>query len=251
MEQAKTDAVNAEKSAAFEEKLKLSTKLEELQRAFDKKTAEELGEGAEIDLVEALKAEFEGDRIEKVGKGLPGADILHTVLHNGKECGSIIYDSKNHNAWRNDFVTKLAIDQMAAKADHAILSTRKFPAGARHLHIQEGVILASPARVVALVQLVRQHVVQTHSLRLSNEARTQKTAALYSYITSERSKDLFKRIDSQAEKLLDMQDKEEKTHRDMWKRRGEVLKSIQKVNAEVRNEIDLIIGTADDTETGS
>lgn len=173
------------------------------------------------------------------------------MLHNGKECGSIIYDSKNHNAWRNDFVTKLAIDQMAAKADHAILSTRKFPAGARHLHIQEGVILASPARVVALVQLVRQHVVQTYSLRLSNEARTQKTAALYSYITSERSKDLFKRIDSQAEKLLDMQDKEEKAHRDMWKRRGEVLKSIQKVNAEVRNEIDLIIGTAEDTGTAS
>ena len=141
--------------------------------------------------------------------------------------------------------------RMAAEA-----AAREQLAAVAHAHedaqaaLRNELLEAATAKEEA-VQLVRQHVVQTHSLRLSNEARTQKTAALYSYITSERSKDLFKRIDSQAEKLLDMQDKEEKTHRDMWKRRGEVLKSIQKVNAEVRNEIDLIIGTADDTETGS
>jgi hypothetical protein len=249
LEQAKTEAVNAEKSAAFEEKMKLSAKVEELQRALDKKTAEDLGEGAELDLFEALKSEFEGDRIERVNKGQPGADILHTVMHNGKECGKIIYDSKNHNAWRNEFVTKLATDQMAAKAEHAILSTRKFPAGTRHLHIQDGVMLASPARVVALVQIVRQHLVQTHTLRLSNEARAQKTAALYSFITSERCKDLFARIDAQAEKLLEMQVKEKKAHEDVWKRQGEMLRSIQKVGAELCNEIDTIIGTVEAPET--
>jgi len=94
--------------------LKLSAKVEELQRTLDKKTAEELGEGAELDLYEVLKAEFEGDRIERVNKGAPGADIF-TLLFIRQECGKIIYDSKNHNAWRNDFVTKLAADQMAAK----------------------------------------------------------------------------------------------------------------------------------------
>jgi hypothetical protein len=200
-----TKAVNAEKLAAFEDKLELAAKVEELQRALDKRTAEELGEGAEVDLFEALKAEFEGDRIERVNKGQPGANILHTVIYNGRECGKIIYDSKNHAAWRNDFVTKLAADQMAAKAEHAILSTRKFPEGARHLHVQDGVVVASPARVVALVLIVRQHLVQTHTLRMSNEARTQKSAALYSFITSERCADLFKRIDTHTDDLFDIQ----------------------------------------------
>lgn len=249
LEQAKTEAVNAEKSAAFEEKIRLSAKVEDLQRALDKKTAEDLGEGAELDLFEALKSEFEGDRIERVNKGQPGADILHTIMHNGKECGKIIYDSKNHNAWRNDFVTKLTTDKMAAKAEHAILSTRKFPACTRHLHVQDGVILASPARVVALVQIVRQHLVQTHTLRLSNEAQAQKTEALYSFITSERCKDLFGRIDTQAEKLLEMQVKEKKAHEDVWKRQGEMLRSIQKVRAELCNEIDTIIETVEAPET--
>jgi hypothetical protein len=248
LEQAQTEAINAEKSAAFEEKMKLSAKIEALQRTVDKNTAEELGEGAEIDLFDRLKTHFESDRIERIKGGQPGADILHVVIHNGKDCGKIIYDSKNHDAWRYDFVTKLAADQMAAKAEHAILSTRKFPAGERQLHVKDGVILASPSRVVALIQIVRQHLVQTHTLRLSNEARTQKTAALYGFITSERCTDLFARIDTHTDDLLEMQVKEKKGHELMWKRQGELLRSVQKVRAELRNEIDSIIGTAETYE---
>jgi hypothetical protein len=174
LEKAQTDAVNAQRATAFQKELKLQEKVDQLQRALDNKTAEELGEGAELDLYELLRGEFDGDKIERINRGQPGADMLHTVIHNGKECGSIIYDSKNHNAWRNDFVTKLAADQMAAKAEHAVLSTRKFPAGERHLSVRERVILAAPSRVLALVQILRQHIVQTHTLRWSNEARVQR-----------------------------------------------------------------------------
>jgi hypothetical protein len=251
LDRAQTEAINAERSAAFEKQLKLSNKVDELQRALDNKTAEELGEGAELDLYEVLKSEFEGDRIERINKGQPGADILHTVIHNGKECGSIIYDSKNHKAWRNDFVTKLAADQMAAKADHAILSTRKFPEGRRHVHVQDGVILAAPSRVAAVVQIIRQHIVRNHTLRLSDEARTQKTAALYSFITSQRCSDLFARIDTHADDLLDLQVKEKRAHEATWKKQGELLRSVQKVRAEICNEIETIIGTVDAGERAS
>jgi hypothetical protein len=251
LERAQTESINAERSAVFEKQLKLSNKIDELQRALDNKTAEELGEGAELDLYEVLKSEFEGDRIERINKGQPGADILHTVIHNEKECGSIIYDSKNHKIWRNDFVTKLAADQMAAKADHAILSTRKFPEGRRHVHVQDGVILAAPSRVAAVVQIIRQHIVRNHTLRLSDEARTQKTAALYSFITSQRCSDLFARIDTHTDDLLDLQVKEKKAHEVMWKKEGELLRSVQKVRAEICNEIETIIGTFDAADRAS
>jgi hypothetical protein len=240
-----TNAVNAERSAAFEKELKLSTKMEELQRALDSKTNEELGEGAEIALYDVLKGQFEGDRIERINPGQPGADILHVVIHNGRECGSIIYDSKNHNAWRNEFVTKLAADQMAAKADHAVLSTRKFPKGARHLHVQDGVVLAAPSRIAALSQIIRQHIVAMHTSRLSDEARTAKTAQLYTFINSGRFRDIFKRIDTNADKLLDLQVKDKKSHDTMWKNQGELIRSMQKVHAEITNEIEMIIGTAE------
>lgn len=244
LEKDKTDALNAEKSKAFQENLKLQDKLQQLQRQIDTKNAEELGEGAEVNLYEALKSEFPDDRIDRVEKGAPGADIIHVVVHNGGDCGKIIYDSKNRNAWRNDYLTKLSKDQMAAKAEHAILSTHKFPEGRRQVFMQDGVVIANPARVVALVEILRKHIVQGHIFRLSNEARAQKTAALYEFITSERFTQLFERVDTHTEEMLDLQIKEQKAHTAHWKREGELLRSVQKVRAEITVEIDQIIGTA-------
>lgn len=248
LEKAKDEAVNAEKAKAFDENQKLSNKVNELQRALEKKTNEELGEGAEIDLFEALRAEFPDDRIERVKKGEPGADIVHVVRRNGKDCGTIIYDSKNHNAFRNDHVTKLRSDQLAARAEHAILSTHKFPAGKRQLHQQDGVLLANPARVVAVVTLLRQHLLQTHTLRLSNADREKKTAELYAFVTSERCNQLLNRIDTQAGALLDHQVAEKKWHETAWKKEGELIRGIQKAKADLSGEIGGIIGTAADHE---
>jgi hypothetical protein len=248
LERAKDAAINAERAKAFEETQGLSNKVNELQRALEKKTNEELGEGAEIELFEALKKEFPNDRIERVAKGAPGADILHGVMYNGRECGTIIYDSKNHKMFRNEHVTKLLEDQLAAKAEHAILSTHKFPAGTRQLHMQDGVLVANPARVVSVVTLIRRHLLQAHTLRLSSAEQESKTAALYAFITSERCTQLLSRIDAQADELLEQQVKERKWHDAAWKKEGELIRSIQKVQAELSNEISCIIGTAPDEE---
>lgn len=246
LEKAKEDALNVEKAKAFEETQKLSNKVNELQRALEKKTNEELGEGAEIDLYEALKKDFPDDRITRIAKGAPGADIKHVVIFHGNECGTIIYDSKNHNAFRTEHVTKLKTDQLAAKAEHAILSTHKFPQGTRQLHIQDGVILANPARVVLLAMLIRQHIVQVHTLRLSNIEREQKTIALYDFITSDRCTQLLGRVEERCEELLDQQAKEVKWHEKHWRKEGEMLRAIQKAKADLENEISTIIGAEAD-----
>jgi hypothetical protein len=243
LEKAKDDAVNAERAKAFEDSQKLQNKVTDLQRALDNKTAEELGEGAEIDLFEALKKEFPDDRIDRIAKGAAGADINHVVLHRGRECGTIIYDSKNHKAFRSDHVTKLAEDQIAARAEHAILSLHKFPKGTGQLHMQDGVLLANPARVVAVVTLIRKHMVQTHTLRLSSAERAEKMAALYAFITSERCVQLLDRIEKQADDLLELQNKEIKWHKNNWEKQGEAYKTIQKAKADLENDIHVIIGT--------
>jgi hypothetical protein len=129
LEKAKEDALNAQAAKSFDENQKLSVKVNELTRALEKKTNEELGEGAEVDLYEALRKEFPEDRVTRVKKGEPGGDILHVVVVQGRDCGKIIYDSKNHKQYRAEHVAKLKIDQLAADAEHAILSTHKFPQG--------------------------------------------------------------------------------------------------------------------------
>jgi hypothetical protein len=246
MEADKLQAVNAANAARSEDNRKMSEQLADLQRKLDQKTAEQLGEGAEVDLYEDLKARFEseGDTIERVGKGKPGADVIHTVKHNGMVCGKIIYDSKNHGQWRYDFAEKLAADKIAEKADHAILSTRKFPEGMKQLDVMDGVILANPARVVALVQVVREHIVKSHTLRMSNEEKALKSAELYAFITSTQYTDLLDRIDTQAQELLDMRVKEQKAHEKTWKDQDILYRSIQKTGAELSNRVDIILGTA-------
>jgi hypothetical protein len=245
MEQAKDDAVNAVKAKAFEENQKLSNKVNDLQRALERKSNEELGEGAEVSLLEALKKEFKGDRIERIPKGDPGADIRHVVMFNGQECGTILYDSKNHKQWRDEHAAKLRKDQLAEKAEHAILSTHKFPRDMRQLHVRDGVLLANPARVVALVTIIRQHIHQLHTLRISKVQREKKTAALYEFITSARCKQLLDRVDQRASALLDLQEKEIRWHENNWEHQGTAIRAIQKAKADLTGEINAILGVAE------
>jgi hypothetical protein len=245
LEKASTEAVNAEKAKAFNEKLKLDAKLQAMQRQLQQKRADELGEGAEVDLFEVLKAEFPDDRIKRVNKGTPGADIIHEVVHNGRVSGKIVYDSKNRSAWQNGYVAKLRKDQLAAEADHAVLSTMAFPAGARQLHVKDGVIIANPARVIVVVQMLRKHLLQTHSLRLSKESRNEKTARLYEFITSDRCVQLFDQIETLTEDLLEVDVKEKRAHDTTWSRRGELIKAAQRAHGTFVSEVERIIGTVD------
>lgn len=102
-------------------------KIKEMERQLLKKTSQDLGEGAEIDLYETLREAFPDDRITRVQKGQPGADIHHEVMYKGQSCGKIVIDSKNRHGWQNGFVTKLRQDQTEAGAEHAILSTQRVP----------------------------------------------------------------------------------------------------------------------------
>ena len=233
--------MNLAKAAEFEKNQKLQKKLDELQRQLHQKTSNELGEGAEIDLYQELRIAFEDDRIKRIPKGEPGADIRHEVVHNGETVGKILYDSKNHARWLTSFVEKLKKDQLADQADHAILSTSVFPSGEQQLVVRDGVIVANPARVVELVRLLREHIVRTHRLRLSAEQRDDKTTALYEFIVSERYGQLITRFDSLAKDLLDLDVSEKKDHETVWRKRGRFLKEAEKAHADLASEIDRIV----------
>jgi hypothetical protein len=111
------------------EREQLQQKINGLTRQLQRKTSHELGEGAEVDVYEALRSEFPRDEITRIKKGERGADIRHQILHQGSPCGSILIDSKNRQGWQNGHVTKLREDQMAGKTEYAILATSAFPSG--------------------------------------------------------------------------------------------------------------------------
>ena len=178
-------------------------------------------------------------------KGAAGADVVHEIVENGKVCGKIVYDSKQRAGWRTEYAAKLCADKTAEGAQHAILSLLKFPADMKQLGVRDGVILANPARVIAVAEILREHVVYTHGLRLSNKEREKKTYELYAYITSERFNQHLDLIEGQTDKLLKIDVDEERAHRLVWEKRGSALKTLQKAEGNLRKDVGRIIGQTD------
>jgi hypothetical protein len=238
----KADALAARDSANDTKLQKVLGEVDSLKRQLEQRRADELGEGAHIHLLDALKAEFPEDHIRRIPPGVSGADILHTVMRNGVTCGSILYESKNSIAWRDDYVGKLIRDQTAANADHAILSTFKFPKDTAQVEIRDGVIIVNPARAVVVAQIIRKHLLHVHTLRLSKNERVEKTAALYDFMTSERYALLTGRLDTDSDSLLELQEMDKRYHDNHWKKEGLLIRSVQKVKAEIDTAVELIIG---------
>lgn len=244
LEKDKIKSVNEERAKNLDTKMKLEEQLQDMQRRLHQKTADEHGEGAELEMFEELRQAFPDDKIRRVPRGTAGADIIQEVVENGIVRGKIVYDSKNRGNWQNSYAAKLRDDQIAEKADHAILSTNKFPEGAKQLCMREHVIVACPARVIALATLVRGYIVLTHELRVSNEAREEKAAELYGFITSECCHQLLDSIEAFIKKIEETDIAEQEAHNKVWRKRSDLLKSMLKANGVFCYEIGRIIGTA-------
>jgi hypothetical protein len=248
MEKHETEALAAVNSANDEKLRKALAEVDGLKRQLEQRRADELGEGAHIQLLDTLKAAFPGDNIRRIRRGASGADILLTFMHNGQECGTIIYENKNTTHWRDEYVDKLVRDQTAAQADHAILATLAFPKKTSQVEIRDGVIIVNPARVVAITQLLRKYLLHVHTLRLSKSERAGKMAGLYDFIISERYRLLAARLDTESDGLLALQEADKRYHDNHWKKEGLAIISIQKMKAEIDTAIESIIGVGPQSE---
>jgi hypothetical protein len=216
-------------------------KLKEMERRVERKTANELGDGAEIDLHEALREAFPDDRITRIQKGKPGADILHEVLHRGQCCGQIIYDSKNHLRWHPTFVAKLQQDQKEAEAEYAVLSTTEFPKGEKGICLKNGVIIVSPVNVVHVVRVLRNSMTKVYQLGLSAQERQGKMSRLYTFITSEKFVQRLAMANQLTGQMEEIDVQEKKSHDSTWKQRGILNKRMANVIAEIDTEISAIL----------
>lgn len=79
----------------------------------------------------------------------------------------------------------------------------------------------------------------------SNHECGEKTAEVYAFIISGRGTQLLASIEILIGKLEQINVDEEKALKVVWKKRGELLRSILKVNGDFRFAIDSIIGTAE------
>jgi hypothetical protein len=232
------EAVNAEKQRAFAEKLRLQEQLQDLQRRLEKRTANELGEEGELDVLDMLSKAFPDDEIVRVARGKNGGDIIHKIVHGGAGgavTGKLLYEAKNHKQYQHKWTAKARQDQIAEQADHCVIVTAAFPAGHRELMVKDGVLVVSPARLIAIATWLRAQTIRSHSLKLSQQERSSKSERLYSFMVSDRVADRWDRMAQTMARMRDSLRAERSAHDRVWADRTDQLD----VLTAIRNDLDL------------
>lgn len=243
------DAALSKREGEFaRERDALQKKIVEISRRM-KKDGLEVAEGADVDVFEELRGAFPEDQISRT-RGRDGGNLLHDVRYKGKSAGRILIDIRPRAAWQHAFVTKLRQDQSEAGADHAILATAVFPAGRRELFVDSGVVVVAPARVRAMVEVLRKALISMHVAKLSDAERADKLGRLFKFITSPGFRKKFAEASELAGEALEIDVQEKRAHDLVWRKRGTVLTRIRNVLRDIDTDLSAIVEAPDETDSG-
>jgi hypothetical protein len=223
----------------------LNKKISDMTRRL-KKGGGEAAEGAELDVFEELRAAFPDDQLTRV-KGKSGPIIFYDVRYKDKSAGRILIDATPRAAWQHAFVTNLRQDQTEVAADYAILATVVFPAGKKELFVDSGIIVVAPARVRAMVEVLRKMLVAMHVAKLGDAERSDKQGRLFKFITSPAFKRKLVEASALTDEALQIDVDEKRAHDLVWKKRGTVLTRIRHVLRDIDTDVAAIIESRAET----
>ncbi len=201
---------------------------EEMKRKAEQGSMQLQGEVQELALEELLGKTYPFDIIEEVPKGIKGADSIQTVINSAQQqCGKIVYESKRTKNFANDWIDKLKQDQITCKADVAVLVTQAFPADMDRFGQRDGIWICGFHEVQSLSFVLREMLIKTHSVRLSQENKGDKMELLYAYLTSNEFVQNIKRIVENYDAMLGDLNKEKKAMHKLWAQRERQIWAVQ------------------------
>jgi len=197
----------------------LKKEIDELNKKAEQGSIQLQGEVMELVLEDSLKQLFPYDQIEEIGKGIKGADIVHTVINKGNICGKIIYESKRTKNFSYDWIQKLKDDMMNCKADIAVLITETMPKEIKSVGNIEGIWICSTNDYKGLVMALRDGLVKVSEVLKTQENKSDKMVMLYDYLTGNEFKQY---IEALVEGFINMREniiREKSMMEKIWKER--------------------------------
>lgn len=179
-------------------------------------TPQEYGPEFEIKLFKRLKEEFDGDEIEHKGKG---GDVLHTVKVGGKPAGIIVYECKWTPRISHSHVKQAAQAKMTRRAQFAVLVTCGTKRGFSGFTEMAGVLVVAPAGVLAVVGLIRNHLIEMARAGIEKRQRTKIAHQLLKFIKSTEFKNPIEEIVRTSENLREGIMEEFRWHKIDWEKR--------------------------------
>jgi hypothetical protein len=185
------------------------------------------GEVQELALEDLLKATFQFDVIEEVGKGAKGADVVQTVRNQlGQTCGKIIYESKNTKAFGGDWIDKLKHDMRSTQADIAVIVTETMPKDMDGFGMKDGVWVCTFIQIKSVAFLLRDSLIKINTALASQENKGDKMSLLYSYLTGTEFRQQIEAIVEGFTELQEGIQKEKNAMQKIWKEREKQLEKV-------------------------
>jgi hypothetical protein len=181
----------------------LQKSLDEAQRKAAQGSQQLQGEIMELDLEEALAANFRDDDIEPVAKGVKGGDIRQVVKSpRGTPCGVMLWEIKRTKNWTDGWIPKLKEDLRSEKANVPIIVTEAMPKQIEEdMGVLHGVWICKPKLAIVLAALLRKSLLDAGLQKALAENRGTKAEALYNFITSH---EFVQQIESMVETYQEM-----------------------------------------------
>jgi hypothetical protein len=260
-EKAVADAVATATLEHTTEKTRLELALADALRKLQAKSPNHLGEPLEAALFDAVVEAYGSEagvfpagpcRISRIPKGRNGPDLVIQWLDPSASAGdgttetvigAVAIEAKNVSNWSSRFVPKLKSDARSLNAEWAILVTQTaYPKDStRGLCVVDGIVVCDSRYVVPVIELMRKQIVEMHRLKLTQKARNQKAAALLDFVGSSRCAELLRGFATVQDRLLDIEQKEQTAHTTTWKRRGDLIRSLQVAHQDLVAAFDAIL----------
>lgn len=252
-EERKKIAEEASRKAAEEHMLKdrekddkiaaLTKNIGELKRKAEVGSQEAQGEALEQELQEYLERTFPYDKFEEVKKGARGADVLQIVYNiSGKECGKILWESKNTKDFQKSWIEKLKKDQQRDNADIAVMMSVALPAGIDSFDMYDGVWVTDYKSLKGLATALRQGLIEVARQKLITTGQDSIKDVLYQYITGQ---EFIMRIRAVVEAFQRMNDelaKEKRAMTRIWNSREKQISTVIENVAGIHGSIEGLVG---------
>lgn len=200
---------------------------EEMVRKQGQGSMQMQGEVQELILEELLRSTFPFDSIDEVGKGVKGADAIHTVRNPLRQvCGRIIYESKNTKAFGGDWIDKLKHDMRSSQADIAVIVTETMPKDMDRFGMKDGVWICNFTEIKSLAFVLRDSLIKIYAAQASQENKGDKMSMLYSYLTGTEFR---QQIEAIVEGFTELQmgiQREKNAMQKIWKEREKQLEKV-------------------------
>jgi hypothetical protein len=220
---------------------KLQGKLEDFSRKLEKQTGEQLGEEGEIDLYSALRKEFVTDRIERVGRGVKGADILLRIMDGGREAGCIVYECKNVTTWQKAYIAQAKKYHTQYDTPYVMIVSRAFPKKLRGMCVMNDVPIVEPRFAIALTSMMREGIIEIAKLRLTKVGANEKAQELFVYVTGNEFQTRFRDMSETVDGLMDFLRTEKNWHENHWAKESDLHARIQKRHREIDARVRVIV----------